>query len=71
MPLGDLMQHAALHAMHHRGQAALLLRMLGYVPGNFDFLLYLGERRSVPALPRSAASKPVRTMPAGRCTVGP
>lgn len=45
LPLGDLMQHAALHAMHHRGQAALLLRMLGHVPGNFDFLLYLGERR--------------------------
>ena len=46
MPLVDLMQHAALHAMHHRGQVALLLRMLGFVPGNFDFLLYLGERRS-------------------------
>ena len=42
LPLGDLMQHAALHAMHHRGQAALLLRMLGHVPGNFDFLLYAG-----------------------------
>ena len=45
MPIGDLMQHSALHAMHHRGQAALLLRMLGYEPGGFDFLLYLGERR--------------------------
>jgi uncharacterized damage-inducible protein DinB len=47
-PLGDLMQHAAVHAVHHRGQVALLLRALGYVPGNFDWLLYLGEKRSVP-----------------------
>lgn len=52
MPLGDLMQHAALHAMHHRGQAALLLRMLGYEPGGFDFLLYLVERQSPPAAGR-------------------
>ena len=49
MLLGDLMHHAAVHAVHHRGQVALLLRTLGYVPGNFDFLLYLAEKRSVPA----------------------
>jgi len=48
IPLGDLMHHAAVHAVHHRGQVALLLRTLGYVPGNFDWLLYLGEKRSVP-----------------------
>ena len=30
VPLGDLMQHAAAHAVHHRGQVALLLRALGY-----------------------------------------
>ena len=50
LPLGDLMQHAALHAMHHRGQAALLLRMLGYEPGGFDFLLYLVEPQGPPAV---------------------
>ena len=38
--LGDLMQHAANHGVHHRGQVALLLRALGHAPGNVDFLFY-------------------------------
>jgi uncharacterized damage-inducible protein DinB len=45
MALGDLMLHAAVHATHHRGQVALLLRMLGYVPGNFDLVVYVAEKR--------------------------
>ena len=40
VPLGRLLHHSALHGVHHRGQVALLLRSLGYVPGNFDILIY-------------------------------
>jgi uncharacterized damage-inducible protein DinB len=43
MALGDLLQHAAIHAVHHRGQAALMARMCGFSPGNFDLLLFLQE----------------------------
>lgn len=50
-PLGELMQHAAVHAVHHRGQVALLLRALGHAPGNFDLLIYDEARRSTPARP--------------------
>ena len=43
MRLGELMHHAAIHGVHHRGQAALLLRSLGRVPGDFDILFYYGR----------------------------
>ena len=45
MRLGELLQHAATHGVHHRGQIALLLRMLGHAPGNFDLLFYDAEAR--------------------------
>lgn len=47
-PLGELMHHAAIHGVHHRGQVALLLRMLGYAPGNFDILIYYADKSGVP-----------------------
>lgn len=46
LPLGELMHHAALHGVHHRGQVALLLRTLEHAPGNFDILLFYDRRFS-------------------------
>jgi uncharacterized damage-inducible protein DinB len=49
MVLGELLEHAANHAVHHRGQVSLLIRMLGRVPGNFDLVLYDADRRAIAA----------------------
>ena len=46
MRLGELMHHAAIHGVHHRGQVALLLRSMGYTPGNADILVYYGRATS-------------------------
>jgi uncharacterized damage-inducible protein DinB len=44
LSLAEMLQHAANHSSHHRGQVALMLRMLGHVPGNVDALFYYHER---------------------------
>ena len=49
MPVGELLQHGSTHGVHHRGQIALLLRVLGYTPGNFDLLFYDAEKHAVGA----------------------
>jgi len=46
LTLGQLLQHAANHGVHHRGQVSLLLRMRGCTQDNFDLLLYDFEMRS-------------------------
>jgi uncharacterized damage-inducible protein DinB len=40
----QLLQHGVNHNAHHRGQVALILRELGYSPGNFDLVIYDIER---------------------------
>ena len=49
LPVGALLQHSVVHAAHHRGQAAMLLRQLGHTPGDFDYLYFASESRLTPA----------------------
>lgn len=55
MSVGEMLHHAALHGVHHRGQVALLIRVLGYVPGNVDILNYYADKNleSAPTLKRA------------------
>ena len=46
LPMKNLLVHGVVHTGHHRGQIALLLRTLGFAPGNLDFLVYALERES-------------------------
>jgi uncharacterized damage-inducible protein DinB len=46
LTVGEMLEHGATHGVHHRGQVALLLRVLGQAPGNFDLLFYDAEKRA-------------------------
>ena len=46
--VGEALHHGAVHASHHRGQVALMLRELGHVPGNFDIVFYYAETARSP-----------------------
>lgn len=48
-PVGELLEHAANHSVHHRGQLALLLRVIGVPPGNVDLLFYDAEKHAAGA----------------------
>jgi len=43
MSVGEVLHHAAIHSIHHRGQVMLLFRTLGGVPTNVDILFYYAE----------------------------
>jgi uncharacterized damage-inducible protein DinB len=47
MALGEMLHHAAVHSIHHRGQVTLLLRELGHVPGNVDILFYYADKSAL------------------------
>jgi uncharacterized damage-inducible protein DinB len=47
MRMGELLHHSTVHGAHHRGQVALLLRLMGHTPGNFDILFYYAEKAGV------------------------
>jgi uncharacterized damage-inducible protein DinB len=46
LPVFAMLQQAANHAIHHRGQVSLVLRLRGFTPDNFDIVLYDFERAS-------------------------
>jgi uncharacterized damage-inducible protein DinB len=49
IPMSGLLEHAVIHAAHHRGQVSLLMRMLGFAPGNYDLLVFDILARETPA----------------------
>lgn len=40
MTCGEILQHIVVHGGHHRGQAGLILRLLGHTHEDFDILFF-------------------------------
>ncbi len=45
--LGQMVHHLAVHSAYHRGQVATLLRQLGFVPPQTDYLVFVDSQSSV------------------------
>ena len=48
MSVGEVLHHAAIHSIHHRGQVMLLFRTLRRVPTDVDILFYYAESGDYP-----------------------
>ncbi len=42
-PLGQLIVHLVNHGTHHRAETGLVLDRIGRSPGDFDYVLFLGQ----------------------------
>ena len=47
-PLGQLVVHLVNHGTHHRAETGLLLDRIGRSPGDFDYVLFLGQSSPSP-----------------------
>jgi uncharacterized damage-inducible protein DinB len=47
--LSQMVQHLMLHSAYHRGQLATMLRQLGKVPPQTDYLVFIDEQSSAGA----------------------
>jgi len=47
--IGEMMEHAANHGVHHRGQVSFMLRLLGQSPKDIDLLIYYADKRGTVA----------------------
>jgi uncharacterized damage-inducible protein DinB len=70
MRIDEMLHHAAVHNIHHRGQVALLLRVVGRVPGNFDALFYYLEKAKGDGPLRDARPPTIGATPASGARSG-
>lgn len=49
--VGEILTHAAMHSVYHRGQVASELRQAGFVPAYTDFIHAVRQKRLADSLP--------------------